>query len=54
MKPRERPRLLRLAMDGSFDGTSGSDPVHQDRPHQWLSFSILHPAVSELLQGNRD
>ena len=22
-------------MDGSFDGTLGSDPVHQDRPHQW-------------------
>src|ERR1700730_15618080 len=31
-------------MDGSFDGTLGSDPVHQDRPHQWLG-------VSELLQG---
>jgi hypothetical protein len=23
-------------MDGSFDGTLGSDPVHQDRPHRWL------------------
>ena len=38
-------------MDGSFDGTLGSDPVHQDRPHQWLGVSILHGAVSELLQG---
>ena len=38
-------------MDGYFDGTLGSDPVHQDRPHQWLGISILHGAVSELLQG---
>jgi len=22
-------------MVGSFDGTLGSDPVHQDRPRQW-------------------
>jgi len=32
-------------MDGSFDGTWGSDPVHQDRPHRWLGASILHLAT---------
>jgi hypothetical protein len=36
MKPRSDPRLLRLTMDGSFDGTLGSDPVHQDRPRHGL------------------
>jgi hypothetical protein len=29
-------------MDGSFDGTLGSDPEHQDRPHHGLGVSILH------------
>jgi hypothetical protein len=38
-------------MAGSFDSTLGSDPEHQDHPHQWLAVSILHGAVSELLQG---
>ena len=28
-------------MDGYFDGTLGSDPVHQDRPHHELDLSIL-------------
>ena len=45
MKPRERPRLLRLTMDGYFDGTLGSDPVHQDRPHHGLDLSTLEGAV---------
>jgi hypothetical protein len=35
-------------MDGSFDGTLGSDPVHQDRPHHGLGLSILHGAVPVL------
>jgi hypothetical protein len=35
MKPGERPRLLRLTMGGSFDGTSGSNP-EQDQPVRWL------------------
>ena len=26
-------------MGGSFDGTLGSDPEHQDRPHRWLGAS---------------
>jgi hypothetical protein len=28
-------------MDGYFDGTLGSDPVHQDRPHHGLDLSTL-------------
>jgi hypothetical protein len=36
------PRLLRLTMARSFDGTLGSDPEHQDRPRRWLGASILH------------
>jgi hypothetical protein len=28
-------------MDGSFDSTLGSDPVHQDRPHQWARLADL-------------
>ena len=40
--PEDRdPRLLRLTMDGYFDGTLGSDPVHQDRPHHGLDLSTL-------------
>ena len=35
-------------MDGSFDSTLGSDPVHQDRPHRWLGSPILHGAVPVL------
>ena len=35
-------------MDGSFDSTLGSDPVHQDRPHRWLDSPILHGAVPVL------
>jgi hypothetical protein len=31
-------------MAESFDGTLGSDPEHQDRPHRWLDSSILHGA----------
>ena len=41
----ERPRLLRLTMDGYFDGTLGGDPVHQDRPHHGLDLSIFDGAV---------
>ena len=29
-------------MSGSFDGTLGSDPEHQDRSHRWLGVSTLH------------
>jgi hypothetical protein len=32
-------------MDGYFDGTLGSDPVHQDRPHHGLDLSTLEGAV---------
>src|SRR5262249_53725958 len=35
-------------MAGSFDGTFGSDPEHQDRPHRWLGSSILYGAVPVL------
>jgi hypothetical protein len=35
-------------MAGSFDGTLGSDPEHQDRPHRWLGSSILHAGVRVL------
>ena len=36
------PRLLRLTMGGSFDGTLGSDPEHQDRPRHGPGVLILH------------
>jgi hypothetical protein len=39
------PRLLRLTMDGSFDGTLGSYPVHQDRPHHGARLIDLGAAV---------
>jgi hypothetical protein len=32
-------------MDGYFDGTLGSDPVRQDRPHHGLDLSTLEGAV---------
>jgi hypothetical protein len=32
-------------MDGYLDGTLGSDPVHQDRPHHGLDLSTLEGAV---------
>ena len=32
-------------MDGYFDGTLGSDPVRQDRPHHGLDLSTLDCAV---------
>ena len=32
-------------MDGYLDGTLGSDPVHQDRPHHGLDLSTLDCAV---------
>ena len=32
-------------MDGYFDGTLGSDPVHQDLPHHGLDLSTLEGAV---------
>ena len=32
-------------MDGYFDGTLGSDPVRQNRPHHGLDLSILDGAV---------
>jgi hypothetical protein len=41
MKPRERPSAS-PPNAGSFDGTLGSDPEHQDRPHRWLGSSTLH------------
>jgi hypothetical protein len=32
-------------MDGYFDGTLGSDPVHQDRPHHGLDLSTIDGTV---------
>jgi hypothetical protein len=44
MKPGGDPRLLRLTIGGSFDGTLGSDPEHQDRSHRWLGSLIIDSA----------
>ena len=35
MKPRERPPASPRNDGRVLYGTLGSDPVHQDRPHQW-------------------
>ena len=45
MKPGERPPASPPNDGRLLDGTLGSDPVHQDRPHHGLDLSTLAGAT---------